>query len=79
MWTAIISTIVVFMLAVLGMAIGAILGNRSLRGSCGGTANKDPNDMSCDFCNSGSKECRSELSGEGLQEDTSPDHPELVH
>lgn len=79
MWTAIMLTIIVFVIAVLGMAIGVIFSNRCLRGSCGGMANKNDSDMSCDFCNNASKEFRSESSGEDSQENTRPDNPELVY
>ena len=45
-------TAVVFLLATLGMAIGVILSNRRLRGSCGGAEalGPDGDPLSCDTC-----------------------------
>ncbi|MBT4864135.1 MAG: (Na+)-NQR maturation NqrM [Planctomycetaceae bacterium] len=56
-------SLAVFLLATLGMAIGVILSNRRLRGSCGGLGGRENADgqSACDLCTSPSKEC----SGEG--------------
>ncbi len=78
MWTAIMLTIIVFAIALLGMAVGVIFSNRCLRGSCGGTANKHEGDTSCDFCNSASKELKGESSGEESEESISRENPKLA-
>ncbi len=78
MWTAIILTIIVFAIALLGMAVGVIFSNRCLRGSCGGAANKHEGDTSCDFCNSASKALKGESSGEDREESISPANAELA-
>lgn len=36
--TTVLLTVVVFMLAVLGLGLGVALGRRSIKGSCGGCA-----------------------------------------
>jgi hypothetical protein len=48
----ILLTIVVFGLAMLGMAVGAMFSNRCLRGSCGGpeVLGPDGDPISCDTC-----------------------------
>jgi hypothetical protein len=60
--TIILLTLVVFVVAMLGMAAGLILSNRRLRGSCGGMAgirDRDGNTL-CDLCSDPSPECRGE-------------------
>jgi hypothetical protein len=37
--TTILLAVPLFMLAVLGLALGVVLGRRSIKGSCGGCAN----------------------------------------
>ncbi|MCB1055846.1 MAG: hypothetical protein KDD11_10090 [Acidobacteria bacterium] len=46
-------TIAVLALAMTGMAVGVILSNRALRGSCGGIAVRGPDGepMTCGNCN----------------------------
>ena len=57
-----------FALAILGMAVGVILSNRRLRGSCGGLAGREDSEgrTACDLCTMPSKECTGEpgVSGE---------------
>ncbi len=45
--------IVAFSIAMIGMAVGVILSNRALRGSCGGVAvlGPDGEPMTCGDCN----------------------------
>ena len=64
-WFEIIIAMVVFSLAIAGMAIGVILSNRRLKGSCGGLANlRDSNGRTlCDACTNPSPDC----SGEPLE------------
>jgi len=56
----ILITIVVFAVALTGMAIGVILSNKCLKGSCGGLANmRDSEGQSiCEACTNPSPECR---------------------
>ena len=56
-------TAAVFLLAILGMAVGVILSNRRLRGSCGGLAGREDaqGPTACDLCTAPSKE----YAGEG--------------
>jgi hypothetical protein len=42
-------TVAVFMVAFFGMAIGVIISNRSIKGSCGGIANL-MGESGCDIC-----------------------------
>ena len=58
-WLEIIIALAVFLLAVAGMAIGVILSNRRLKGSCGGLANlRDSTGKTlCDACTNPSPEC----------------------
>lgn len=50
---------IVFALAILGMAIGVIISNRRLRGSCGGLAGREDKEgrTACDLCTVPSKDC----------------------
>ena len=52
-------TLAVFLLVILGMAIGVVLGRKQLTGSCGGLANRqDANgESSCSLCSRGANAC----------------------
>lgn len=60
-------TVVVFVIALTGMAVGVMFSNREIKGSCGGLANlKDSQGRSiCEACTNPSPECR----GEKLEQD----------
>ena len=60
LWTTILITLAVFIIALTGMAIGVILSNRCLKGSCGGLANmRDSEGRSiCEACTNPSPECQ---------------------
>ena len=64
--TMILLTVLVFVLAVAGMAIGVILSNRRLKGSCGGMAGRQDVDgnLACDICSNPSPDCTGEVEGE---------------
>ena len=58
----------VILFAMLGMAVGVILSNRRLRGSCGGLAGREDEHgrTACDLCTSPSKECEKKRSQDSL-------------
>ena len=64
--TMILLTVLIFALALAGMAIGVILSNRRLKGSCGGMAGRQDADgnLACDICSTPSPECTGEVEGE---------------
>lgn len=59
MMTYLIITFVAFGLAVIGMAIGVILSNRCIKGTCGGIANLKGSDgkTACELCSNPSPTC----------------------
>lgn len=53
---------IVFGIALVGMAIGVIVSNRRIKGSCGGLASMPGKDgSSCDLCENPSEECQQEI------------------
>lgn len=58
-----VAAAIAFALALAGMAIGVIISNRRIRGTCGGLANHAGPDgkPACGLCSNPSPECRSEL------------------
>lgn len=55
--TTFLITLLVFLLAVLGMAVGVIFSNREIKGSCGGLNNVPGLESDdCMFCNN--KKCK---------------------
>ncbi len=59
MWITVLIAAAVFAVAVTGMAIGVIVSNRCLRGSCGGLAgtNDSEGNIACDGCSNPSPTC----------------------
>jgi thiamine biosynthesis lipoprotein len=58
-WPTFIGALVVFSLAILGMAVGAIFGNKPVQGSCGGLSSmkNDDGDASCTICAKPTSDC----------------------
>ena len=57
---------VVFTLVMIGMAIGVILNNREIKGSCGGLNDIDGLQGACDICET-KKKCKRRLEMEKRQ------------
>ena len=58
-WPAFIGALVIFSLAIVGMAVGAIFNNKPIKGSCGGispTASED-GETSCSLCHKPVADC----------------------
>ncbi len=72
-WQTFLISSVVFAVALTGMAIGVIVSNRRLRGSCGGLSNlRDAQGRSlCDLCTHPSPECDGSAAQEGDQRESS--------
>ena len=58
----VLAAIGIFALAIVGMAVGVIFSNRSIKGSCGGLANMPGSDGKsiCELCTVPAEECRDE-------------------
>jgi hypothetical protein len=58
-WTVFLVTLGIFLVAIAAMAVGVIISNRRIQGSCGGLANmKDSQGRSmCDLCTHPSPDC----------------------
>lgn len=61
-WQTILISFVVFGVALTGMAIGVIVSNRRIKGSCGGLANlrDDQGKPVCEGCTNPSPDCLGE-------------------
>ena len=55
-----IVTLAAFLLVIVGMAVGVILGRREISGSCGGLANQNPEggESSCSLCSNPDSACK---------------------
>ena len=74
--TTILFTLGIFAVALIGMAIGVIVSNRRIKGSCGGLANmRDPQgNIMCEGCSDPSPECQGEpLESSAVAKTTSAD------
>jgi hypothetical protein len=58
-WPTFIGAVIVFSLAILGMAVGAIFGNKPVQGSCGGLSSmtNDDGEASCTVCARPTTDC----------------------
>jgi thiamine biosynthesis lipoprotein len=58
-WPTFIGAMIVFSLAILGMAVGAIFGNKPVQGSCGGLSSmtNDDGEASCTVCARPTTDC----------------------
>lgn len=63
----------IFALAIVGMAIGAIVAGRRLRGSCGSLAGErdEEGNVRCSICSDPSPECQGEPEDEFIRPDAS--------
>ncbi|MFK7818815.1 MAG: FAD:protein FMN transferase [Planctomycetaceae bacterium] len=62
MWPVFAAAAIVFLLAIGGMAMGVIISNRRLKGSCGGLSGMtdESGQTACDLCSIPAAECRNE-------------------
>ncbi len=58
-WPSLLGALIVFGLAILGMAVGTIFGNKPIQGSCGGlsTGSGDEEDSACSLCQEPTTDC----------------------
>ena len=58
-WPSLLGAIIIFGLAILGMAVGTIVGNKPIQGSCGGLSAKpgEEGETSCSVCHDPVTEC----------------------
>lgn len=68
--TTFLATFTIFSLAMLGMAVGVLVGRRCLQGSCGGLAGmRDERGNSlCESCTNPSPECSSRIGEDSLND-----------
>ena len=68
----VLGTVIVFGLAISGMAIGVIMSNRQLKGSCGGlssmTGNENVDASPCSLCTKPASECSKRSGAETPEE-----------
>lgn len=59
MWQTLLLAVLIFVVAMLAMAVGVIFSNRRIRGSCGGLANmRDAQGRTiCDACTDPAPDC----------------------
>ncbi|MEX1224237.1 MAG: (Na+)-NQR maturation NqrM [Pirellulales bacterium] len=64
--TTFIAALVAFIVAMGAMAVGVILSNRTIKGSCGGLngATNESGETMCSLCGTPSPECRGEQAEE---------------
>jgi len=72
MWKTVLIAAAVFAVAIAGMAIGVIVSNRRLRGSCGGLAGTHDSDgnIACDGCSNPSPTCTGDLNEKNAGSDS---------
>ena len=70
--TEFLAALAIFLLATAGMAVGVMLGRKSLKGSCGGLAElRDEQGLTmCEACSDPAPECR----GENAKSESPPAH-----
>lgn len=71
-------TLVIFLIAIAAMAIGVIVSNRRIQGSCGGLANmKDSQGRTmCDLCTHPSPDCTGDPEVENCPPELASEKPE---
>jgi hypothetical protein len=70
MWLPFVAALAIFLIAVTGMAIGVILKNRAIKGSCGGLASMPGQDGKsiCELCTIPKDQCKDPLKRASFQE-----------
>jgi hypothetical protein len=68
--TTILLATCIFALALLGMSVGVLFGNRRIKGSCGGVAGLDDGKgkVHCGACRSPSPSCQGTAVGNGKEQ-----------
>jgi hypothetical protein len=68
----------VFVVVLVAMAIGVLMGRKAIQGSCGGLANQRDADgqTSCSACSQPSPECRSRLASQAQPEEAAEQEPQ---
>jgi hypothetical protein len=65
-----LAALAIFVVVLVAMAIGVLMGRKAIQGSCGGLANQRDADgqTSCSACSQPSPQCRSRLAAEAQSE-----------